>query len=64
MGKLFLKKSVIDTLVEFSKKDYKEDNEDRPRAGSFKEFFEQTSKEDTEQRTSKSSVTSEDAEKK
>ena len=43
MGKLFLKKSIVETLTEFAKDDYKEDNEDRPRAGNFKEFFEQTS---------------------
>jgi len=55
MGKLFLKKSIIETLTEFAKDDYS-DSEDRPRAGSFKEFFEQTSKEDAEERASKSST--------
>ncbi len=64
MGKLFLKKSLIETMTEFAKDDYKEDNENRPRAGSFKEFFEQTSKEDTEDRRSKPSVTSEHTDKK
>jgi len=63
MGKLFLKKSVVETLTEFAKDEYS-DNEDRPRAGSFKEFFERTSKEDTEDRRTKPSVTSEHTDKK
>jgi len=47
MGKLFLKKSIVETLTEFSKDDYREDNEDRPRASNFKDFFEQTFTEDS-----------------
>lgn len=43
MGKLFLKKSIEEKLTEFSKDDYREDNEDRPRASNFKDFSEQTS---------------------
>jgi len=55
MGKLFLKKSIIETLTEFAKDDYS-DSEDRPRAGNFKDFFERTSHEDAEERASKSST--------
>ena len=64
MGKLFLKKSIVETLSEFAKDDYSDSEKNRPRAGSFKEFFEQTSKEDTEDRRSKPSVTSEHTDKK
>ena len=56
MGKLFLKKSIVETLTGFAKDDYKVDNEDRPRAGSFKDFFERISQEDTKKAPSKSST--------
>jgi len=55
MGKLFLKKSIIETLTEFAKDDYS-DSEDRPRAGNFKDFFERISQEDTKKAPSKSST--------
>ncbi len=53
MGKLLLKKSLIETLIELAKDDYKEDNEDRPRVGNFKDFFERISQEDSEERATK-----------
>ena len=56
MGKLFLKKSIIETLTEFAKDDYSNSEKNRPRAGSFKDFFQRTSKEDAEERASKSST--------
>ena len=56
MGKLFIKKSLIETLTEFAKDDYSDSEKNRPRTGSFKDFFERTSKEDTEDRRSKPSA--------
>ena len=64
MGKLFLKKSLIETLTEFAKVDYKEDNEDRPSAGSFKDFIERTSQEGSKKEEAKPSTPSEDTDKK
>ena len=55
MGKLFLKKSIVETLTEFAKDDYS-DSEDRPRASNFKDFFERISQEDTKKAPSKSST--------
>ncbi len=55
MGKLFLKKSIVETLTEFAKDDYS-DSKDRPRAGNFKDFFERISQEDAKKAPSKSST--------
>jgi len=56
MGKLFLKKSIVETLTGFAKDDYSDSEKNRPRAGNFKDFFERTSHEDAEERASKSST--------
>ncbi len=56
MGKLFLKKSIVETLTEFAKDDYSDSEKNRPRAGNFKDFFERISQEDTKKAPPKSST--------
>ncbi len=56
MGKLFLKKSIVETLTEFAKDDYSDSEKNRPRAGNFKDFIERTSQEDTKKAPPKSST--------